>query len=254
MIGEALHQFKVALVFLTRLPVRRGRSVADGDLAASAAVFPLAGALVGLVGALAYTLAFWLGLTSFVAAVIAIATLAAITGALHEDGLADLVDGLGGGRNRHEKLRIMRDPRLGAYGGITLMLAVLARIGALANLALPIKVAATLVTASALSRALMPLAMRLWPMARTEGLGAAAGRPSGVSVALALIIAAAIVFGLLPWPVALAAGLTGSGAGLLTAWLASRQLGGLTGDVLGAIQQLAEVAFLLAVVAATTHL
>jgi adenosylcobinamide-GDP ribazoletransferase len=254
MIGEALHQFKVVLVFLTRLPVRRGRPVTGDDLAASVVMFPLVGALVGLAGGLAYTLAFWLGLTSFIAAVIAIATLAWVTGGLHEDGLADLADGLGGGRTRDEKLRIMRDSRLGTFGAITLMLAVLARTGALANIALPITVAATLVAASALSRALMALAMRLWPMARTDGLGAAAGRPGGMSVTLALVVAAAIVLGLVSWPVALAAALASSGTGLATAWLASRQLGGLSGDVLGAVQQLAEVTFLLAVVAATTRL
>jgi len=253
MIDEVLYRFKVAVVFLTRLPVPFGRVVASGDLAASVAVFPLVGALVGVCAALAYTLAFWLGLTSFLAAVLAVATLALVTGGLHEDGLADLADGLGGGRTREDRLRIMRDPRLGVFGAIALGVVILLRVGALANLALPITVAASLVAAGAFSRALVPPAMRLWPTARAEGLGAAAGRPAGVAVGAGLLLAAGIAFGLLPWPAALAAALASSAAGLATAWLANRQLGGLTGDVLGAVQQLAEVAFLLAVVAATAR-
>ena len=249
MLTDALQEFKLALAFLTRVPVRLEPGGAPPPLAASAPMFPLVGALLGVIAAAVYGLAWQLGLTSFIAATLAIGALALATGGLHEDGLGDVADGFGGGRTRADKLRIMRDPRIGSFGVIALVLALLLRIAALAALAEPAAVAAVLVAAGAVSRALLPLAMAGLPPARPDGLAAEAGRPHPLRAGAALLIGAALAFALLAPGVVVVALLAASGAALAAAWLARRQIGGLTGDVLGAIQQAAEVAFLLAAVA-----
>jgi adenosylcobinamide-GDP ribazoletransferase len=250
MLGDALFDFKTALAFLTRLPIRLGRRVEPRALAASAPWFPIVGALIGLAGAAVYTLGARLGLTSFIAATLCLGALALLTGALHEDGLADTADGFGGGRTPEQKLRIMRDSRLGTYGAIALVLALLARLGALSTIATPSAVAAALIASGAASRALLPLAMTLWPPARPDGLGAAAGRPAlwqavGTG-ALALIL---LLLLLDPMQAAIGA-IAALAAGSTVGALARQQIGGLTGDVLGAVQQAGEIAVLLVVAAA----
>ncbi|MGH6905574.1 MAG: adenosylcobinamide-GDP ribazoletransferase, partial [Geminicoccaceae bacterium] len=137
MLADLLRDCKVALAFLTRLPVREEPPWPAADLAASAPMFPVVGALIGLAGAIAYALATWLGLPPWPAAVGALATTIWLTGALHEDGFADVADGFGGGGTREAKLAIMRDPRIGSYGALALVLAVLARAGAVAGLGEP---------------------------------------------------------------------------------------------------------------------
>jgi adenosylcobinamide-GDP ribazoletransferase len=251
MLGDALRDGKVALAFLTRLPVRPARPWQDADLAASVAMFPLVGLVIGLLGALTYACATALGLPPLLATVLALAALVWSTGAMHEDGLADLADGFGG-TSRAKKLEIMHDPRIGSFGVIAIVLALLARAGALTALAEPATVATALVGAAALSRALMPMAMLAMPQARGDGLAMWAGRPHPTRVAAAAAIAILIVLVLLPPTVAAVAILAAAGAGAMVAMAASRTLGGITGDVLGAIQQLAEIAFLLAVAAMTS--
>jgi adenosylcobinamide-GDP ribazoletransferase len=215
MLAEVLHDCKVALAFLTRVPVPGGWRGAD--LAAGMPWFPLIGALIGLAGALLYALAHWLGLPPWPAAAVALATTIWLTGALHEDGLADVADGFGGGRTQGDKLRIMRDPRIGSYGTLALALALLARAGALAGLAEPLAVAAAMVSAGAVSRGALPAVMAALPAAREAAIAA------------------------------LIAGCCGA---LVVALLARRQIGGHTGDVLGAVQQVTEIAALFGAVAA----
>ena len=248
MLGDVLHDGKVALAFLTRLPVRPGRPWQGADLAASVAMFPLVGILVGGLGALAYAAASAIGLPPLLASILAIGVLVCATGALHEDGLSDFSDGLSGA-TRARRLEIMRDPRLGSFGAIALVLALAARTGALAALASPGAVAVGLTGAAAVSRALLPLAMLALPQARAEGLAAQAGRPHPGRAAAGAAIALLVALLLLPAPEALLASAVAGAAGAAVAWLALRRLGGITGDVLGAIQQAAEVAFLLALVA-----
>jgi adenosylcobinamide-GDP ribazoletransferase len=249
MLAELSHDCKVALAFLTRLPVHEPRAWRDLDLAASVPLFPVVGALIGLAGAIGYALATWLGLPPWPAAAIALATTIWLTGALHEDGLADVADGFGGGRTREDKLRIMRDPRVGSYGAIALVLAVLARAGALAALAAPWAVGAALVTAGAASRAALPPVMASLPNARTDGLAAGAGRPHPLRATAAVLVAALVAIVLLG-EAAPAALLGGAAGALAIALLARRQIGGYTGDVLGAVQQLAEIGVLLGALAA----
>jgi adenosylcobinamide-GDP ribazoletransferase len=244
-----LDDVKVVLLFLTRLPVHVDRPIAMKDLAGAVYLFPLVGALVGAGGALAYLLATFIGLPSAPAAIIGVAAMILLTGALHEDGLADTADGLGAGPDRERALAIMRDSRIGSYGTIALCLTLLLRLIVLASLWGPTLVGGVLIAAAAASRATMPVVMLVQPSAREGGLAARSGRPAALRVALGCALAAAITFVCLPATLALP-GLAGAGlfAGM-TAWLLGRRLGGCTGDTLGAVQQLGEVGFLLAIVA-----
>lgn len=231
--------------FYTRLPLPAlpdtGRPFAARQWAA-----PLAGLVPGAAGAGLLWLALALHLPPEAAAVIALAATALATGALHEDGLADVADGFGGGRDRERKLAIMKDSRIGTYGVLALVLGCLARWSALAALAAAGSAAAAigLVTAHVASRALLPAFMRAVPTARATGLSAGIGRVGGGTAAAALLIGALALAPSGP-AFALAAGI------LLALWflalkqLCERQIGGQTGDVLGALQQGAEIVLLL---------
>jgi adenosylcobinamide-GDP ribazoletransferase len=231
---------------LTRLPLGRDPAP-SGEAAAShpARCYPLVGAAVGLLAGLAYALGAWLALPPFAAALLALAAAMLATGALHEDGLADVADGFGGGRDPQRKLAIMRDSRIGSYGVLALALVLAARGGSLTALAAPGAVLAALVAAHALSRG--GLAAILWalPPARNDGLAVATGRPRGADALAGLVLGVLPVLLLLEFPVALTAiAATGVLQGVL-ALQARRQIGGVTGDVLGAAQQLGEAAVLL---------
>jgi adenosylcobinamide-GDP ribazoletransferase len=249
MLADLLHDCKVALAFLTRLPVRAEPPWPEANLAASAPMFPVVGALIGLAGAIAYALAVWLGLPPWPAAVVALATTIWLSGALHEDGLADVADGFGGGATQGDKLAIMQDSRIGSYGALALVLALLARAGAIAALAEPAAVAAALVAAGAVSRGALPVVMAALPQARPDGLAARAGRPHPLRAAAALLIAALIAVVMLGGTAPAALG-TSALTALAVALLARRQIGGQTGDVLGAIQQLTEIGVLFGILAA----
>ena len=216
------------------------------------ALAPLAGLLIALPAGLILAGA-GAALPPELAAVLGLAALAATTGALHEDGLADVADGFGGGRTIERKLEIMRDSRIGAYGGVALCLSLLARWAALTALLRMGSATAfvALLAAAALSRWLGLLPMALLPPARKDGAAHAAMGPE--PRALAIGGALALSAGLAPaWlagaglGVTLAAAALALAAALGMAHLAKRQIGGQTGDVAGAAQQLAEITFLMA--------
>ena len=224
-----------ALTLLTRLPAG-WLFPPDADYAPSRAVwaYPVVGVLVGMIGAVVYAACHWLGLPPSLSALWTLVGLLLATGALHEDGLADTADGFGGGRTLARKLEIMRDSRIGSYGAIALILSIALRTSALALLADPHRVAGTLIAACVLGRCAMLLPLRLLPQARTDGMGASVARGPIWAVLLAWVLAVMAVFALLPAPraaIALAATVL-AGCGL--ALLARRQIGGTTGDVLGA--------------------
>lgn len=240
-----------AVGFLTRIPVATAERAPDGlqegYLARSMPLFPLVGAVVG--GAAGATLlgADALGLPPLAAALAGLAVAAAVTGALHEDGLADLCDGLGGGRGREERLRIMRDSRIGTFGALALVFAVALKATLLAGMATPATAAAALVVAGALSRATLPAILHWLSPARDDGLAAAAGRPPLSRVVIGGVVAVIIAL-LVIDDRAVAAALLAAGAATATlALLVRAALGGHTGDVLGACQQTAEIATLAAV-------
>jgi len=240
---------RLAIAFLTRLPFGAAADQAPGALARTMGVFPLVGVMVGGIGGAIYAIAHFF-LPAAAAAILSIAAMAIVTGALHEDGLADTVDGFGGGKDRQGKLAIMRDSRIGTFGMVALALTLGLRVVVLTEIGGSLMVVGALVAAHALSRAAIPLAMQALTPARPDGLGAGAGQPSaaqtGIAITLALVIAAAV----LPPGAALAA-LAGATTGttLIVLW-AQEQIGGFTGDVLGAVEQLAETLALLGVLAA----
>jgi len=235
---------RIGIALCTRLPVGPMTPLNDGEVARASWTFPLAGILVGLAGALAYWLAIRLNVAPIPAAALALAATMALTGAMHEDGLADSFDGLGG-KTREQKLDIMRDSRLGTFGTLALVITLLLRWSTLADIAEPRYVAIALVSAHASARAGMTAFMHLVPLARFDGLSTGAGRPPGQSVAAALAIG---IFCLL-----LGFGAKGAMisllllalAGIIVARIAIRQIGGQTGDTLGAFEQVGEVVVLL---------
>jgi len=237
--------FLAATAFFTRLPVDP-RAAGDWRLADSAWAFPLVGAGIGGAAAFALLLAQLIGLASWPAALLSMLAGIAMTGALHEDGLADTADGFFGGRDREEKLAILRDSRQGTYGVVAIVLSVLLRAAALAGIGDAIHAGLALIAAHAVSRAALPAAMMGLTPARPDGLGATAGTPrAGGAIAAALIGAAIALAALGPVRGAVALCLTGVIV-FAMAKLARRQIGGYTGDVLGAFQQVGEIVILLA--------
>jgi adenosylcobinamide-GDP ribazoletransferase len=235
----------ISILFCTRLPLAQSAPVSGGDIARATWAFPIAGALVGGFGALVYWLAHTLALPPLVASALTLAATLAATGCLHEDGLADAADGFGGGATREQKLAIMRDSRIGTYGACALIMSLLLRGSALASLADPTIVALALVAAHAAGRATMPILMLLLPRARTDGLSADAGRPPLSSVVVAAILAViALGFALGPMGAIIAVLLLATVV-VVIGWLSLRQIDGQTGDVLGALEQISEIAILL---------
>jgi adenosylcobinamide-GDP ribazoletransferase len=240
-------QFLLATAVLTRLPVGPRDEVAaeDGAVAAASWAFPAVGAGIGMIAALVMFLASAFGLGEAPAALLALVAAGLVTGALHEDGLADTADGFGGGRTRDEKLAIMRDSRQGTYGIIALIISIGLRAVALASVPGPIEGGLALIAAHAVSRGFLAPAMWWLAPAREDGLGAMAGTPSRAAALIAPIIGVFIAIGMLG-PVRGAIAIVLSGVAVAaTAVVARRQIGGYTGDVLGAFQQIGEIVMLL---------
>jgi adenosylcobinamide-GDP ribazoletransferase len=239
-----LTALQVSLLFLTRLPLPRLAEGADLTLAPAMRAFALAGALIGLIEGLAFLIADLIGLSMILAALIAVAAGLLATGALHEDGLADMADGFGGGRGDRERiLAIMRDSRIGSFGVAALVLAIGLRTGALSTLDSAHALMA-LVAAGAVSRGMLPAMMRYGKPARADGLAAQAGIPSAETAAWSFALAALLAI------------LTLGGRGLAALLLATLaiwgvnayarwRIGGYTGDVVGAGQQAAAILVLL---------
>ncbi|WP_407184131.1 adenosylcobinamide-GDP ribazoletransferase [Bradyrhizobium centrosematis] len=245
LLKDIFADLRMAASFVTILPVASSKPAGDGAVARATWALPVAGLLVGLAGALVYKVAIRFGLTPNLAALLALAATALITGALHEDGLADTADGLGGGRTRERKLEIMRDSRIGTYGVCALILSFGLRWSALATIANPFAVTLALCAAHAAARAGVPAFMLLVPPARPDGLSASAGAPPGRSVAIAFALGTLALALMLGPGKALVSLILLSLAGLLLARLAIRQIGGQTGDILGAFEQSGEILILL---------
>lgn len=231
-----------ALAFLTILPVA-ARDGAPGERLGRA-VFPAVGLLLGL----AAWVALWLGSLlagPLLGAVAGLATLAVLTGGLHLDGLADCADGLLVAGTRERRLEIMRDPRLGTFGVVALVLVLLADAALLQRLGVRAALPA-LVAAGAFSRLAMLAVLVALPYVRAEGLGRAAAGRGRRDLALGALLAAPVLF--LDWPhAALGMVLAAVGAAAVAA-LARNRIGGATGDVYGAISEIAQLAVLLAFV------
>jgi len=238
-VRDELGLFLTAVGFLTRLPVPGWVGWAEDRMLRASRYFAAVGALVGLGGGLVWWLAGQVA-PAAVAAGLALAAMTWLTGALHEDGLADCADGLGGGKTGAQALAIMRDSRVGSYGVLALVFSVGLRWAALEALAPGWGVLA-LVLAGGIGRAVMVPATALAGYARREGLGGSlADGAKGVEVAAAL--STALVLGLVAgWPGLLALGLALALAGGFLFYMV-RRVGGYTGDGLGTMAQLGEIA------------
>lgn len=256
LIDRGRHQlrlFFIALQFFTRVPVPRWVGFDPDWLQHASRYFPAVGIVVGAVAAAMYALAGWV-LPPVVAVLLSTIAGIYLTGAFHEDGFADACDGLGGGMTPQRVLDIMKDSRIGAYGAIGIGLLLALKCVALSFLAPPM-VMAVLLAAHPLSR--LAATVLIWRLDYVKAEGKAKPLAQQMSSAEFLIaavtgvLAVAVLYfiGWLSWQ-AIAAGV--AAVALTTVWLARKfvmRIGGYTGDCLGAVQQVAEVAFYLAVLA-----
>ena len=237
--------FLCAVQFLTRVPVPALPGFEEEWITRSARYFALVGQMVGGFAAAVLLLAsdVWSGA---VPVILALAAGILITGAFHEDGLADTVDGLGGGRDAAHRLAIMKDSRIGTYGALALIVAIGLKAAALG--AFTAATAALLLLAShGGGRAAAVAVMRALTYAgdpRTSKIKPVPAGVTGGEVSLALLLGAWPFF-LLPAPLALAGLAGGAVLAVLLALAARRLVGGYTGDILGAAEQVFEVGFLL---------
>lgn len=231
-----------ACLLLTRLPLPNLPDAAFARQAQSAWAFPLAGLVVAVIAGVIGETLLQMGLGPVPAAGVTVALLALLTGAMHEDGLADTADGLWGGRDPARRLEIMKDSSVGTYGVLALIFSTGLRWSALAVL-LPGGIGA-LIAAAVLSRAVLPAVMAGLPPVRSDGLSRGVGVPGRSAVIAALFLGAAIALTATGWALMLPA-LAALVAVLLVAATARAKIGGQTGDILGATQQMAEIVLLL---------
>ncbi len=243
--AELLH----GLRFLTRLPVPFARTIDPPPLSQSMRLFPVAGALIGALNGAVLSFCIWLEVGSLLSAALTAAFGLLVTGALHEDGLADTADGFGGGKTRDQRLEIMRDSRIGTYGTLALVMALLIRTAAFESLSEldPTLIIGILAACGSFSRALVVDLLWATRPARGDGLSVMAGTPGRNGAAFAIITGAGLTL-LIGMKLAAESGLLALAAGLAVTALLRRMtirlIGGQTGDVCGAVQVLSELAML----------
>jgi len=251
---QRAEEFTLALGLLTRFPLPTFEVRTPATPATAFWAYPLAGALIGLVAAATFWLSVSLGFNTIVSAILAVIAGLFASGGLHEDGLSDFWDGLGGGRTREAKLTIMRDSRVGTYGALSLFLGLGLQIAFLVNLhhyAGLFVVAAALIASESAARGAIALPLGLLGSARHEGLGGImlGVRPSCLAIGGALAVAVAVALLSLQGVVLIFGAVLG--AALITV-LARGFLGGFTGDVLGAAAATARITALGALVLMVT--
>ncbi len=243
----SLWDIPLALVLLTRLPLPPLPDQAFTRQSRAAWAYPLAGLVVGALACGVAWIAIWAQLPTLATAALLVATLIIATGAMHEDGLADTADGLWGGFTTERRLEIMKDSHIGTYGVLALLLGQLLRVAAVMAV-----IGAGLLTgilaACLFSRAMMPVLMRALPNARKSGLSHSVGAPP-LSAVLAGIVLAIVLSLLLLGGSAITPMLCALLAAAFVARIAKTKIGGQTGDILGATQQVSEIIFLLALTA-----
>lgn len=252
--------------FYSRLPVPRlpGESNphARPDFTRIPRALPVAALIVAAPGALVLWLALLIGLSPMVAACLSVATATIVSGAFHEDGLADMADGFWGGSTPERRLEIMKDSRVGAFGAAALGLSLILRVIALGDL-VPLlskgEAAAAVLAAGCISRTVGLIPLTLLPPARPDGFSASVGRPSRGIFMFAAVLAFALVLAIgiissLPLLGLLAGGGLAVAIGLGLSKLSLDLIEGQTGDVAGAAQQLAEIAVLMGLLVAALAL
>jgi len=230
-----------ALGLLSRLPVPVDGHHAQTRSSKAVWAYPIAGAIIGLIAGLIGVVAHWLGLPAMAVAALMVATTAIVTGAMHEDGLADSFDGLWGGWDKSRRLEIMKDSHIGVYGVLAIGLSLVLRISLLAALVGSVNLLVLGVLLGAISRAPMVGVMHWLANARDTGLSASVGPAprdqTYIAIAFGVVLA---LFG-----TGLISLLLVSITAILWAAIAKSKIGGQTGDILGATQQLCEIATLI---------
>jgi adenosylcobinamide-GDP ribazoletransferase len=241
-----IQRFFIAVQFLTRLPVPRLLNSSESELGKAAVFFPLVGLIVGAAAALVFALLQRV-LPVPASVLCAIVFAAFITNGFHEDGLADAFDGFGGGWTKERVLEIMRDSRIGNYGTLALIFLVLGKLNFLSSLPQG-QIWRWLIAAHTAARwTILPLCAWL-PYARAEGQGKLVAKQVGALEVVTATATLLVAFLLLPWRAALAASLVTSLVTLLSGLYFRARLQGITGDCLGATNQLTEVALYLTAV------
>jgi adenosylcobinamide-GDP ribazoletransferase len=240
-------KFIAAWRFLTIIPFPRQREAAADEISGSLVYFPVIGIIIGLILA-GLGWIFKLFLPQTINSILVIAAAALITGAIHIDGLGDTFDGFGG-HTAEERLQIMRDSRTGSFGVIAIGVMLLLKFAGLVYLPAT-KFLEVLILMPVAGRSAMVYAVNAFPYARPSGLGTAFKQKTTVLsyvIAAVLALAAAVLF--LQWAGLLIVILT---FGIITgiAFYFKKRLGGLTGDVYGAINEITEVTVLVLTVAA----
>jgi adenosylcobinamide-GDP ribazoletransferase len=244
-------EIRSAMAFLTRLPpsLTGIDTAVRPDFTIASRAFPVAGAAIGAIGGAVLVAGWLVGVPPWVAAVLAVAATIAVTGALHEDGLADTADSFGG-TTRDQKFAIMDDSRIGTYGAVALGISILARVAALASLLPrgPLVAVFALVVGEAVSRAALVREWHDLPAARASGLASDTGPPEYMAMLTALVTSLVIIVvaGLpaLGWRATALATVFAAAAAYAAIRITANTLGGRTGDTLGACQQVTLVAFL----------
>ena len=241
-----IRRFLIAVQFLTRLPVPQTLSSSETDIGKAAACFPLVGVIVGGGAALVFaTLQRILPLPASVLCAVIFAVF--LTNGFHEDGLADSFDGFGGGWTKDRVLEIMRDSRIGTYGTLALIFVSLSKLTFLLSLP-PGQIWRWLIVAHTAARwTILPLCAWL-PYARAEGQGKLVAKQVGALEVVTATITLLLVFILVSWEAALVALLVTTLVTLLSGLYFRARLEGVTGDCLGATNQLTEVALYLTAV------
>ncbi len=238
-----------AIQFLTRIPIRTRNAVEHSRIVPW---FPIVGALIGaVVGGVAASLGDLV--PTAVAAALAVIVGLLITGAFHEDGLADIADAFGGGWTRQQRFEILKDSRHGTYGVAALCSSVVLRVVCVASIASPATVFAGLFAAHTLGRSAAVGAMLVARPATPSGLGADSGRslrpvPTALGLSAGVGVAGVVVGW---WVVPLVAAAIAGTSGVV--WLATRKIGGIAGDVLGAIEQVVEALVLVVITGLATR-
>jgi len=244
MIAREVRLFLIALQFLTRIRIKRIDPFPDDWLPRAAKCMPVVGALIGVVvGAVLLVSAavFPAPLPIVIALVVSIL----LTGALHEDGLADTADAFGGGTTRERCLEIMKDSRIGTYGTLALIMTLALKGTALAAID-PISAARVLVAGYAGARLAAVLALAILPYAGGDAakVSRTTSHMTAAEIVVAVVSALVVGFFILDAVVLAVATMFALAAAAAVAWMARRKIGGYTGDVLGAVEQAYEIAFL----------
>lgn len=234
-----LNDLKVALAFLTRIPINHGPQI---SLRRSAALFPLVGAFIGLIGGLVFYLSSAI-LPPLVSASISILVTVAITGAFHLDGLADICDGLIGGWNREERLKILKDSRHGTYGVAAISLQLILQVCLLSALS-PRDGLFTLIVLHTLSR-LVPIFLMLIPATSGhDGMGASVSREIGAREPLVgSLITVLLIAPIMGLNFLLLSAILFLTLSIFALWVI-RKIGGMVGDAFGAGEQISETMIL----------